>query len=204
MAIYLIRHGETEGNAARVVQRPEMPLSERGRVQAGRLGERLAGAGIGRVLASDLVRARMTAEAIAEATGAALALEPLLQERNFGEARGVPYAELGIDLFAAEYAPPGGECWAVFHARVERAWQRVRAEAEATEGHLAVVTHGLVCLSLLARHLAVPEGLAPEPTGVRNASLTIVRAAPPFRVELLGCTAHLGDPGPAGTTATPV
>ena len=33
MAIFLIRHGETAGNANRVVQVPETPLSERGLAQ---------------------------------------------------------------------------------------------------------------------------------------------------------------------------
>ena len=50
MAIYLIRHGETPLNAARIVQYPDTPLSERGRDQARRVGERLTGLGIGAVL----------------------------------------------------------------------------------------------------------------------------------------------------------
>ena len=39
MAIYLVRHGETASNAARVVQTPEVPLSPRGEDQARRLSE---------------------------------------------------------------------------------------------------------------------------------------------------------------------
>jgi len=46
MSIFLIRHGETEGNAARIVQRPDIPLSPRGQAQAERLARRLADAGI--------------------------------------------------------------------------------------------------------------------------------------------------------------
>ena len=57
MSIFLIRHGETPGNVARIVQRPDIPLSERGRAQAGRLAHRLATAGITRILSSDLRRA---------------------------------------------------------------------------------------------------------------------------------------------------
>jgi broad specificity phosphatase PhoE len=62
MTILLIRHGETGGNAARVVQRPEVPLNERGIQQATQLAERLFAHGFAHVLCSDLVRARMTAE----------------------------------------------------------------------------------------------------------------------------------------------
>src|SRR5437667_456679 len=60
MAIYLIRHGETDANAARVVQLPTVPLSERGRDQATRLAARLAGgraAAVGQHLRHDRGRA---------------------------------------------------------------------------------------------------------------------------------------------------
>ena len=58
---------------------PTTPLSERGRRQAERLGERLAPLGIVRILASDYVRAIETAEAIAARTGASIAVDPLLR-----------------------------------------------------------------------------------------------------------------------------
>lgn len=189
--LFLIRHGETAGNAARIVQRPEIALSARGVVQVERLAERLAAEGIARIVSSDLVRAAATAEPLRRATGAPLSFEPLLQERNFGDARGTPYAELGFDLFAPEYAPPNGETWAVFHARVDRAWERVRALAAATAGDLAVVTHGLVCRSLAARHLRLPDGVT-APERWENASVTIVDATAPWRVRLLNCVVHLG------------
>jgi probable phosphoglycerate mutase len=190
VAIYLVRHGETRANAGRVVQTPDAELSPRGHDQARRLAERLARAGIRHILASDLVRAAATAEAVRAATGASLELDPLLQERNFGEIRGTPYAELGVDLFGPDYAPPGGETWTAFHARVDRAWERIQAAA-AEPGDLAVVTHGLVCLSLANRKLSVPDGAALELTGFANTSVTIVEAVPPWRVARLNCTEHL-------------
>jgi broad specificity phosphatase PhoE len=197
--IYLVRHGETQANALRVVQTPEVPLSSRGEEQARRLARRLAGAGITRILSSDLVRAAMTAEALCAATGAPLVLEPLLQERNLGDVRGTPYAELEVDIFGPDYAPPGGETWAEFHARVDRAWARtLREEAAAATGHLAVVTHGLVCLSLATRHLALPSHAEPELTGFPNTCLTIVEARPPHLVSLYACTRHLDSPDAGG------
>ncbi len=54
MAIFIVRHGETASNAARVVQTPETPLNERGLEQTQRLARRLAEAGIARILSSDL------------------------------------------------------------------------------------------------------------------------------------------------------
>lgn len=199
--IYLVRHGETASNAARVFQTPETPLSPRGIDQAERLAARLAGAGIGLVLASGFARAAMTAERLARAAGAPIGVEPLLEERNFGALRGRPYAELGVDAFARDYEPPGGESWPAFEARVDLAWQRIRAAAARTSGHLAVVTHGLVCRSLVARHLRLPPGADPR-RGFPNTSLTIVEGAPPFAVALLACTAHLDErDGTAGGVA---
>jgi broad specificity phosphatase PhoE len=190
MAIYLIRHGETPGNAGRVVQTAGTPLGERGLLQARRLAERLERTSIARILASDLTRAAMTAEPLREVLDVPLALEPLLQERNFGELRGTPYAELEVDIFAAGFAPPGGETWETFDARVDQAWRRVTEVARATRGHLAVVTHGLVCFSLATRHLALPPEAEPR-LGFANTSVTIARAAPPHEVTLFNCTAHL-------------
>jgi probable phosphoglycerate mutase len=192
--VYLIRHGETAYNAGRILQTPEVPLSKRGLAQAQRLAERLAEAGVRRILASDLLRAAMTARVVAEAPGAPIETEPLLQERNFGDLRGTSYAELGFAPFAPGYAPPGGESIPVFHARVARAWARVQHVAAATGGPLAVVTHGLVCRDLVAQHLELPPELgAPvDPTRWANTSVTELHG-PPWRVRLLACTAHLTD-----------
>ena len=193
MAIFLIRHGETLGNASRTVQRPDNPLSPRGVAQAERLARRLEYLGIAAILSSDFARAMTTAEHLRRVTGTPISYDPLLQERNFGDLRGTPYAELGFDMFAVDYAPPGGETWEVFHARVDRAWALVREAATATGGHLAVVTHGLVCRSLAARHLILPEGQE-VPVRWENTSLTVVDHPAPWRVRLLNCIAHLDDP----------
>jgi probable phosphoglycerate mutase len=190
--IFLIRHGETVGNASRIVQRPDSPLSPRGVAQAERLARRLAREGIARIVSSDLARAVTTAEALQRATGAPLTFEPLLQERNFGDLRGTAYADLGFDMFEPDYAPPNGETWPVFHARVDRVWERVQALAKATDGNLAVVTHGLVCRSLAARHLLLAVGES-VPERWENTSVTIVDCPAPWRVRRLNCIAHLDD-----------
>jgi broad specificity phosphatase PhoE len=201
MAIFLIRHGETAWNAARIVQTPEVPLSERGQAQAEALARRLAAAGVAAILSSDLRRAAMTAERIAAHTGAAISYSAELQERNYGDVRGTAYADLGVDILAPDYEPPGGESWPAFHRRVRGAWSLVRAAALRTAGNLAVVTHGLVCHSLALHHLRLPPDV-PAPLRWRNASLTIVEAAPSWEVRLLDCTAHLdGEPSAAAARA---
>jgi probable phosphoglycerate mutase len=192
MTIFLIRHGETLGNASRTVQHPDNPLSPRGVAQAERLAERLEREGLTAILASDFARAAQTAEVLGRVTGLPVRHNPLLEERNFGDIRGTPYAELGFDMFAPGYAPPNGETWEVFHARVDRAWALVQARAAATDGHLAVVTHGLVCRSLAARHLLLLAGVE-VPERWENTSVTIIDHPAPWRVRLLNCVAHLDD-----------
>ena len=200
MSILLIRHGETASNAQRIVQTPDTPLSERGLEQAERLAERLHDVGIVRILASDLARAEMTARALARASGAPLELEADLHERNFGDLRGRAYAEAGVgeNIFAPGFAPPAGETWAQFDARVDRAWQRIGRESAALDGPLAVVTHGLVCHSIVSRHADLPADLAEQPRSGRllrfgNTALTVIEAHPPWRVQRFACTRHL-DP----------
>jgi probable phosphoglycerate mutase len=200
MAIYLVRHGETAGNAERVVQRPEVPLSPRGIEQARRLARRLAGEGIAEILSSDLRRAVMTAEAVGEATGAPILFDALLQERNFGDLRGIPYAEIAFDFFAPGYEPPGGESWKRFEARMDEAWALIERTAQRCEGNLAVITHGLVCRSVVSRRTLLPESAERDAHGFawRNTSVTILDGPGPWRVRLLNCAAHLDEPEPAG------
>lgn len=188
--IFLIRHGETDANAARIVQTPDVALSARGREQACALGRRLADAGIATIVSSDLRRAVETAEIVAAATGAPIRFDADLQERNFGDVRGTAYADLAEDLFGPEFAPPGGETWAQFHARVDHAWARVLAIAADVAGDLAVVTHGLVCRAVVQRHCDVAAA-SDIPLAWGNTAVTILE--PPRGVRLLGCTAHLDD-----------
>jgi probable phosphoglycerate mutase len=193
MAILFIRHGETDLNAARVIQMPETPLSARGVKQARRLGERMAGARIGQILSSDYERAHATAQAIEQACAAPLAILPGLRERHYGDLRGRPYQDLDIDPHAHDYEPPNGESWPVFHARVASAWSEVTDWAARCEGDLAVVTHGLVLRSLVDRLLPSPADVDPAEVVFRNTSVTVVEG-PPWSTVLVGCAAHLdGD-----------
>jgi probable phosphoglycerate mutase len=192
MAIVLVRHGETAGNAERVLQHPETPLSERGLAQAKRVAERLARTRIAEIAASDYARALTTAERIRDACGAPLVIDPLLRERNFGDLRGRSYVELGFDPFAPGYVPPAGESWEDLHRRVDRIWERARARVAEIPGDLVLVTHGLVCHSLVSRWVDLGEQTL-APGQFANTSVTIVDAEPPWRLQRLGCIAHL-DP----------
>jgi len=189
MSLYIIRHGETAGNAGGIVQFPDIPLNERGLAQARQAGQRLREAKLVRIIASDYARTRMTAEQIQAETGAPLEFNELLRERHFGDLRGKSHTEIG-DINHPELAPPNGETWPMFHRRIDQAWAVVQAAVAETDGPLAIVTHGLVCYSLALRHLSTPPDYEPVPR-FGNTSITQVETTPPWRTRLINCCAHL-------------
>lgn len=191
MTILLVRHGETDGNVARILQRPDVPLNERGMRQSEQLARRLFIHGFARILCSDLLRARMTAAPLAARSGIAIEESPLLQERNFGDVRGVPYAELTENPFGPDFAPPNGEDWPKFHARVADAFALIVSRRRSVNGTLVVVTHGLVCRALVERHALVGEGVI-VPERFDNTSITVLHEEAPHGVSLINCTRHLG------------
>lgn len=190
MTILLVRHGETDGNASRILQRADVPLNERGKRQAEQLARRLSDAGFVHIVCSDLLRARMTAAIIAARSTIAIEENPLLQERNFGDLRGVPYAELTENPFGADFAPPNGEDWPTFHARVADAFNFIVSRRRSVKGTLVVVTHGLVCCAIVERHALLPDDVV-TPQLFNNTSVTVLREDAPHAVGLINCTRHL-------------
>lgn len=128
-----LRHGETEGNARRVYQPPEIPLNPVGLEQARRAAEYLRAHPVGRILASDMRRAWQTAEAAAEIVRAPLIAEPRLRERWFGDLIGTPSHDLDW-----RNEPPNGESLQDFVART----QAGLLDALDTEASTLVVAHG--------------------------------------------------------------
>ena len=198
MTILIVRHGETDGNALRILQRADVPLNERGRRQAERLARRLCTDGFVHILCSDLPRARMTAAPIAAGSGIEIEESPLLQERNFGDLRGLAYSALNEDPFGPGFAPPNGEDWPTFHARVAEAFAFIVSRRRSVKGTMVVVTHGLVCRALVERHAGV---LAPE--RFDNTGVTILHEDAPHTISLMNCTRHLAAEISAATGAAP-
>jgi probable phosphoglycerate mutase len=93
--LYLARHGETDWNLeGRWQGQTDIGLNGSGRAQAAALAERLAGHGIAHVSASDLSRARQTAEIVARRLGVAtVAVDHALRERGFGVFEGLTREE---------------------------------------------------------------------------------------------------------------
>ncbi|MDP3986600.1 MAG: histidine phosphatase family protein [Nanoarchaeota archaeon] len=87
MKIYLIRHGESEGNRLGINQgqKNDFPLTENGRDQSSRVAERLAKEKICAIYSSDLRRAKETAEIICSPHKLIPILDERLRERDFGD-----------------------------------------------------------------------------------------------------------------------
>jgi probable phosphoglycerate mutase len=163
---YFLRHGQTEGNARRIFQAIDTPLSVLGLQQATRAAELLAGEPIRSVVCSDAKRAFDTAHTVAAGLRIAPLVQTSLRERNFGALIGTSSADLN---WACE--PEGGETLAQFVARK-------RAALEVALAHPApvlVVAHG-GSLYVLAALLGV------------RADLELLGNAQPLRFERNGPT----------------
>lgn len=150
LAFYLVRHGETEWNAAgRYQGAKDSPLTERGRQQARQSGRKLASIIKGdlplRTYVSPLGRASQTAELIAESLPLDIHIEPRLAEISAGAWDGMSMHEIDVEYPGAlngsgphdwYFLGPGGE-------NFDAAFGRVSSWLGDAEGPALIVTHGL-------------------------------------------------------------
>ena len=95
MEMLFVRHGQTDHNAARLIQgRNDPPLNQTGLAQANQLARQLVDQPFELIVSSPLRRARQTAEVIAEKTGRPVQFDERLMERDFGRLQNQPYDRL--------------------------------------------------------------------------------------------------------------
>jgi probable phosphoglycerate mutase len=166
---WFLRHGETDWNAeGRSQGRTDIPLNSVGLAQARRAAKTLAAiGGIGTIVASPLIRARVTAEIAAEALGLPVEFDEGLQEVCFGEQEGLPMGDWYDDWIAGHYTPAGAETFAALLARAVAAVNR----ATARPGPVLIVAHGA-----LFRALRLAFGHEPN---VRTPNALPIRCEPP-------------------------
>ena len=176
--LIVVRHGETAWNVdTRIQGHLDIPLNATGLWQARQLGDALAGEAISAIYTSDLLRARRTAQAVADATGAALVDEPGLRERAFGSFQGRTFAEVETEhpeqarrwrQRDPDYAPDGGESLRVLRERVIDTTHRLAARHPG--GLVLLVTHGGV-LDVLYRAATRQDIQAPRTWQLGNAAI---------------------------------
>lgn len=207
MHVLFVRHGQTEENAAGILQgHRQTSLNDVGRRQAMRVAGRLAtwSPNVEAIVSSDLDRALDTATTIARAVGLAVDVDADWRERAFGDLEGRTIGEANIWRAAAgeDADPPGGEPMRAFDARVERALTRIpqRFDRLAT---VVVVTHGGPVRALLrflasGRCLLANGQSPPVAVPIVNASILHLETDPratetTWRIHAINDAAHLTD-----------
>lgn len=168
--IILVRHGETEHNVNLVITSgaPGNPLTERGADQARELAGRLKPLAVRALYSSPLLRARQTAEILAQHCGLPVEYLDDLRECDVGELEGRG-DEAAFARFDATFEHwyhqddvdhplgPGGETGRSAVERVAAAGKAITAAHP--EGTVAVVSHGTL-LQLAATRLS--DNLEPD------------------------------------------
>lgn len=152
--ILLIRHGETDWNVDKRLQgHIDIPLNDEGRRQADALARTLAAEPLDAIYASDLSRARDTAQAVAHRQGQAVQLDIALRERCFGGFEGLLPDDIA-QRYPVDYAawrarepdarfPAGERIAETMREFYERAVNAV-CRLASNPGHrkIAIVSHG--------------------------------------------------------------
>jgi probable phosphoglycerate mutase len=198
--ILLVRHGGTLlSSEDRFAGSTDVELSDEGRAQAARLGQRLAGAMLAAVYCSDLKRARDTAMAIAAPHGLRAIRSEALREIDHGVWEGRIHGEVERE-FAGDYArwsadpfthaPPGGESG---QSVLARALPALRAIVSAHRDEtVVVVSHKATNRLLICALLGIDPRRYRERITQDLACLNILRfsSAGDARLVLLNDVSH--------------
>lgn len=189
---YLVRHGESEGNAAgRFTGQSDSPLTERGRRQAEAVAQELAKVRFDRIVSSDLSRTRDTAEVIARRQNAKVEVIPELREIDVGERTGTPFDEArGLPNWSDDgfVAWPGGETLDLVLGRVLGVIERLVRESPGQT--ILIVGHGGINRILLSHFLGLLPKLDRSPATNTNISV-VVTDGRNHKVERLFGTEHV-------------
>ena len=176
---YLVRHGETEWNAASRMQgQLDSQLTPLGRVHAQSSAALLARLGVDAIFASPLGRVRETIAIVSADVPAPVVFDDRLKEWHSGDWSGERWADLGEkwpDEFAAWQSDrwharsPGGEN---FVDLIERARSFFADVSHVSAERIAIVAHGFMNRALAA----VLLDLAPaEALRLRQANDVVIR-----------------------------
>ena len=141
--VYFVRHGQSQANIDRVFAGCSLdsPLTPKGLEQADLTAEALRGKTFDVIVSSPLLRAKATAERIAQKLGynGDIVLEPLLRERDFGIATGEPWGS-PIEAEIDDGTVDGLETVEQLAERMQHLLEWFRASAPGQS--LLVVGHG--------------------------------------------------------------
>lgn len=143
---YMIRHGQTDANAQKIMAGSlDSPLTELGKNQARNVHNILNSLPLKprKIIHSNLSRARDTALILNENLNLPLHENPLMAEFDAGEWEGVPYDQCR-PLLRDWVDPPGGETYKGFLQRIKTA----KTQALSMDEPVMIVSHGGVFRAL--------------------------------------------------------
>jgi len=181
--LVVVRHGRTAWNATgRFQGQTDVPLDDIGREQARGVAGLLRGEPFARAIASDLGRARETAEIVLAGEPPALEFDERWREMRFGSWEGLVWDEIVArqpDLATKSsttprfYTPPGGESFDDLCERIADALADI--DARANDGdRVLVATHAGPLHALLRVALGNSEA---DALGVRFSPASVTRLA---------------------------
>ncbi|MGG1962595.1 histidine phosphatase family protein [Bacillus pumilus] len=167
--ICLVRHGETDWNAAKRIQgRTDIPLNDTGKWQAEQTGLYLKDAHWDVVISSPLTRAKETAHLILKHVDVPLVLMDDFIERDYGDAEGMSFEERQKLFPNKQY--PNMEPLETIQDRMVEGIEKVRAAYPNQQ--VLIVAHGAAIHALLTT--LADEHLCLENTRLVNACLNYV------------------------------
>lgn len=198
--LFLVRHGETEWNAAQVFQgHLDSPLTPTGLRQANQLASHLAAEAIAAVYSSDLGRSMKTAEPLASRLGLAVISRAELREIDCGDWTGKSYEEVGagwpqqFETWRSrphQHRMPGGESVAQIQERSLRFLAEIRARHPGQA--ICAVTHNTVIRTIICHAQGWPISRLWDGARQSNCAINLLELRD-GRIDLLeiASTAHL-------------
>lgn len=186
--LILLRHGETEYNAtSRMQGQLDTVLSDRGVAQAHAAAKELRGLGISKIVSSDLMRAKHTADVVGADLGLPVGVDTRLRETHLGDWQGKTHSEVdnehdgarAVWRTDASWAPPSGESRLEVAARArEVVDELMRDYRQWDDSAVLLVAHGGTIAALTASLLGFVVAQYPALKGLGNANTARLVAMP--------------------------
>lgn len=195
MELIIVRHGETQENVKQISQGHQPgKLTNQGRRQARRVGQRLKNKKIDFIYSSDLKRTKDTLQEILKFHDSPVIYTQLLRERGKGIFEGRPTAEYAearekSGQSKLEFRAPGGENYYDLLLRIKKFWKMIKKNHKADETVL-ICSHGMT-ISTLFTFLCGDFEKELFDHRFFNTSVTIIDVGKKSTVKLYNCIKHL-------------
>jgi probable phosphoglycerate mutase len=200
--LYIVRHGEAEGNINRTFHGwTDSSLTPKGHRQCEQLAKRLESIDFDEILSSPLKRTKQTVEYILRGRKNKISLNENLKEINGGEWEGVSWEDLSInwpkeyeiwDVEPHLHQMPNGESVAGFQKRLIQTFDDIIKTHQGKR--ICIVTHGTGIKTLMCHFKGLPLSEMVNISWYDNTSVTLIEHfREGYEVLLEGDDSHLEE-----------